>query len=49
MIFDRYEPRSNAYRAYNPRTGCIHITRDDVFDELTQWDWSKEEVMCIDL
>jgi hypothetical protein len=27
----------------------MHITRDAVFDELTQWDWSREEAARGDL
>jgi hypothetical protein len=36
MVFVGYEPGSKAYRAYDPRTGHVHITRDIVFDELAQ-------------
>jgi hypothetical protein len=43
MIFVGYEPGSKAYRAYDPRTGCVHVTRDAVFDELAQWSWSEED------
>jgi hypothetical protein len=39
MIFVGYEPGTKAYRAYNPATGRVHITRDVVFDEAAQWDW----------
>jgi hypothetical protein len=41
MIFVGYECRSKAYRAYDPATKRVHVTRDVVFDESTQWDWSK--------
>jgi hypothetical protein len=34
MVFLGYEPRSKAYRSYDPRTGHVQITRDVVFDEL---------------
>jgi hypothetical protein len=34
MVFVGYEPRSKAYRAYDPRTRHVHITRDAVFNEL---------------
>ncbi|KAK3121536.1 hypothetical protein QOZ80_8BG0655630 [Eleusine coracana subsp. coracana] len=43
MIFMGYEPGSKAYRTYNPRTGRVHITRDVVFDEGAQWDWTKDD------
>lgn len=33
MIFVGYELETKAYRAYNPATGRVHITRDVVFDE----------------
>jgi hypothetical protein len=49
MVFVGYEPGSKAYRAYDPRTGYVHITHDTVFDELAQWDKSKEEVARNDL
>lgn len=42
MIFVGYEPGSKAYRAYNPVTGRVHITRDVVFDEHAQWDWGQD-------
>jgi hypothetical protein len=35
MVFIGYEEGSKAYRTYDPCTGCMHITRDAVFDELT--------------
>jgi hypothetical protein len=43
MIFVRYEEGSKAYRAYDPCTRCVHVTRDIVFDELARWDWGAEE------
>jgi hypothetical protein len=49
MIFVGYEPRSKAYQAYYPRTGRVRITLNAVFDELAQWDWSKEEGVHDDL
>ncbi|KAF0916007.1 hypothetical protein E2562_000637 [Oryza meyeriana var. granulata] len=48
MIFVRYEPRTKAYRAYNPATQRVHITRDVVFDEHAQWDWGNEGVETAD-
>jgi hypothetical protein len=41
MIFVVYESRSKAYRAYDPITKCVHVTRDVVFDEQAQWDWGS--------
>jgi hypothetical protein len=49
MVFIGYELGSKAYRAYDPCTGHVHITCDAVFDELIQWDWSKEEATRNDL
>jgi hypothetical protein len=43
MIFVGYETGSKAYRAYDPRTGRVHVTWDAVFDELAQWSWSEED------
>ena len=42
MIFVGYEPGSKAYRAYDPTTRHIHISRYIVFDEAAQWTWSAE-------
>jgi hypothetical protein len=38
MIFVGYESSSMAYRAYDPITKHVHVTRDMVFDEQAQWD-----------
>ena len=43
MVFIGCEKGSKAYRAYDPTTGKVVITRDVVFDEGTQWDWSGME------
>jgi hypothetical protein len=42
MIFIGYEPGSKAYRVYNPLTKKVHVTRDIVFAEQEQWNWSVE-------
>jgi hypothetical protein len=39
MIFISYESGSKAYRAYNPITKRVHVTRDVVFNKQDQWDW----------
>jgi hypothetical protein len=41
MIFIGYESGSKAYRAYDPITKHVHVTRDVVFDEQAQWDWGS--------
>ncbi|CAA6675270.1 unnamed protein product [Spirodela intermedia] len=41
MIFIGYEYGSKAYRAYDPTTRRVHVTRDVVFDENAQWDWGS--------
>jgi hypothetical protein len=43
MIFVGYERGTKAYRAYDPVTRRVHITRDVIFDEEAQWDWSHGE------
>ena len=43
MIFIGYERGTKAYRAYDPTTRRVHITRDVIFDEEAQWDWSHGE------
>ncbi|WVZ58547.1 hypothetical protein U9M48_008813 [Paspalum notatum var. saurae] len=40
MIFVGYERGSKAYPAYDPVARRVHVTRDVVFDEGAQWDWS---------
>lgn len=42
MIFMGNEKGTKAYRAYDPVTRKVHITRDVVFDEEVQWDWGTE-------
>jgi hypothetical protein len=42
MIFVGYEPGSKAYRAYNPLTRRVHISRDIIFDEAAQWAWTAD-------
>ncbi|BAF28754.2 Os11g0656500 [Oryza sativa Japonica Group] len=48
MIFVGYEPGSKAYRAYDPATRRVHISRDIVFDEAAQWDWDAEAAADLD-
>lgn len=39
MIFVGYERGTKAYRAYDPVTRRVHVTRDVIFDEEGQWNW----------
>jgi len=39
MIFVGYEAGSKAYRVYDPTTRRVHVSRDVVFDESSQWVW----------
>jgi transposase InsO family protein len=41
MVFISYELGSKTYRAYDPVAKRVHVTRDVVFDEQAQWDWSR--------
>jgi hypothetical protein len=41
MSFNGYESGSKAYRAYDPITKRVHVTRDVVFNEQAQWDWGS--------
>jgi hypothetical protein len=41
MVFIGYEPRRKAYKAYDPVTERVHISRDVIFDEQVQWDWAQ--------
>jgi hypothetical protein len=43
MIFVGYEAGSMAYRAYDPATRRLHITRDVVFDEDVKWCWENDK------
>jgi hypothetical protein len=38
MIFVNYESGSKVYRAYDPITNRVHVTRDVAFDKQAQWD-----------
>jgi hypothetical protein len=40
MVFIGYELGSKAYRAYDPMLKRVHVTKDVVFNEQSQWDWS---------
>lgn len=41
MIFVAYERGSKAYRAYDPQSQLVHVTRDVMFDEQATWDCSN--------
>jgi hypothetical protein len=41
MIYICYEPGSKAYRAYDPVAKKVNVSRDMVFDEQAQWNWSS--------
>ena len=43
MIFVGYQPGTKGYRAYDPVTNRVTITRDAVFDENASWDWSSPD------
>ena len=43
MIFVGYQPGTKGYRAYDPETKRVSITRDAVFDENARWDWSSPD------
>lgn len=40
MVLLGYEPGAKAYRVFDPVARRVHVTRDIVFDEAAQWDWS---------
>jgi hypothetical protein len=42
MIFIGYEQGTKGYRVYDPVDKKVHITRDVVFNESTQWDGNSE-------
>jgi hypothetical protein len=41
MIFNGYEPGSKVYHAYDPVAKKFHVSKDMVFDEQVQWNWSS--------
>ena len=43
MIMIGYESGSKAYRAYNPTTKRVCVTRDVVFEEDRSWNWDAAE------
>lgn len=43
MIFVGYKPSTKGYRAYDPVSHRVIITRDAVFDESARWDWSSPD------
>jgi hypothetical protein len=49
VVFVGYEGGTKGYHAYNPRTGRIHVTHDAIFNELAQWDWSREVAVDVDI
>jgi hypothetical protein len=51
MISVGYERGTKAYKAYDPVTKKVTITRDVVFGDDAQWDWfssEEEDVTCHD-
>jgi hypothetical protein len=48
MMFVGYEPRSAAYRFYDPNTKHVCISRDVVFYEEGAWKWSVEQAAEMD-
>jgi hypothetical protein len=43
MVFFGYEKGSKAYRAYNPVTKKVMVTRDVVFEEDKPWTWPAND------
>ena len=44
MIMIGYESGSKAYRAYNPSTKKVCVTRDVVFEEERSWNWDAADL-----
>jgi hypothetical protein len=42
MIFIGYEPGSKAYCVYDHVSKKVHVSRDVIFNESAQWDWSLQ-------
>jgi hypothetical protein len=43
-----YEPRSAAYKCYDPHTKSVHISRDVVSDEDASWNWTGVEAEAVE-
>ena len=40
VVFIGYEPKSKAYRFYDPTEGRAHVSPDVIFDDTTFWQWN---------
>jgi hypothetical protein len=40
-VFIGYADGTKAYRVLDPETQCVRVSRDVVFDESRDWDWTK--------
>jgi hypothetical protein len=43
VIFIDYEPRSKAYRTYDPATQDVRATHNVMFEEEAKWDWPSAQ------
>ncbi|KAD7480463.1 hypothetical protein E3N88_03599 [Mikania micrantha] len=42
MVHLGTQPKTKAYRMFDPETGRIHVSRDVQFDETKAWNWEKD-------
>jgi hypothetical protein len=42
MVFVGYETSTKGYMMFDPVTNKVHVSRDIVFEESAQWDWSGD-------
>jgi hypothetical protein len=41
MVFIGYFEGAKAYRMLDPGSGCIHVSRDVIFDKNRGWEWDS--------
>jgi hypothetical protein len=41
MVFIGYSEGAKAYRMWDLGTGCVHVSRDVIFDENGGWEWDS--------
>lgn len=43
VVYLGKEPGTKAHRLFNPKTGCLHVSRDVYFEEKKGWNWKRSE------
>jgi hypothetical protein len=45
MVFIRYFEGAMAYQMLDPGTGCVHVSRDTIFDEIEDGSGTQRQAM----